>query len=96
MYRRREVEVFSLSFIDCVCCGLGAVILLLVLSSFGRRPPLEITRMATSGQVRALASELAEIRGEQDLLNRELQGRLELLERQRMRIARLDGELTDV
>ena len=24
---RRTVEVFSLSFIDCICCGFGAVIL---------------------------------------------------------------------
>ena len=25
--RRRTVEVFSLSFLDCICCGFGAVIL---------------------------------------------------------------------
>src|SRR5690242_7977326 len=25
--RRRNVEVFSLSFLDCICCGFGAVIL---------------------------------------------------------------------
>src|SRR5262245_56301876 len=25
--RRRSVEVFSLSFLDCICCGFGAVIL---------------------------------------------------------------------
>ncbi len=27
MARRRSVEVFSLSFLDCICCGFGAVIL---------------------------------------------------------------------
>jgi von Willebrand factor type A domain len=27
MRRRRTVEVFSLSFLDCICCGFGAVIL---------------------------------------------------------------------
>jgi VWA domain-containing protein len=27
MKRRRSVEVFSLSFLDCICCGFGAVIL---------------------------------------------------------------------
>jgi hypothetical protein len=27
MRRRRSVEVFSLSFLDCICCGFGAVIL---------------------------------------------------------------------
>ena len=25
--RRRRVEVFSLSFLDCICCGFGAVVL---------------------------------------------------------------------
>jgi hypothetical protein len=28
--KRRRVSVFSLSFLDCICCGLGAVILLFV------------------------------------------------------------------
>src|SRR5262245_37105089 len=27
MKRRRSVEVFSLSFLDCICCGFGVVIL---------------------------------------------------------------------
>jgi len=29
--KRRPLNVFSLSFIDCICCGLGAVILLFVI-----------------------------------------------------------------
>ena len=29
--RKRETEVFSLSFLDCICCGFGAVLLLFVL-----------------------------------------------------------------
>jgi hypothetical protein len=29
--KRRKLNVFSLSFIDCICCGLGAIILLFVL-----------------------------------------------------------------
>ncbi|MGQ0700862.1 MAG: VWA domain-containing protein [Panacagrimonas sp.] len=32
MKTRREVEVFGLSFLDCICCGFGAIVLLLVLS----------------------------------------------------------------
>ena len=30
--RRRDIQAFSLSFLDCICCGFGAIILLLVLS----------------------------------------------------------------
>jgi hypothetical protein len=29
--KRRRISVFSLSFLDCICCGLGAVILLFVI-----------------------------------------------------------------
>jgi len=32
MIRRRQVQVFSLSFLDCICCGFGAIILIWVLS----------------------------------------------------------------
>ena len=30
--KRRETEVFSLSFLDCICCGFGAIILIFVLN----------------------------------------------------------------
>jgi hypothetical protein len=30
--KRRDFEVFSLSFLDCICCGFGAIILLFILS----------------------------------------------------------------
>ncbi len=33
MRRRRSIEVFSLSFLDCICCGFGAVILFYVIIS---------------------------------------------------------------
>lgn len=32
MSKRRDIEVFSLSFMDCICCGFGAIILLFVLT----------------------------------------------------------------
>lgn len=31
--KRREVELFSLSFMDCICCGFGAVLLLFILTT---------------------------------------------------------------
>jgi hypothetical protein len=30
--KRREAEVFSLAFLDCICCGFGAVILVFILT----------------------------------------------------------------
>ena len=32
MIRRRQTQVFSLAFLDCICCGFGAVILIFILS----------------------------------------------------------------
>jgi len=32
MIRRRTPQTFSLSFLDCICCGFGAIILLFVLT----------------------------------------------------------------
>ena len=32
MIQRRPIEVFSLSFLDCLCCGFGAILLLFILS----------------------------------------------------------------
>ena len=32
MIKRRNIEVFSLSFLDCLCCGFGAILLLFILT----------------------------------------------------------------
>src|SRR5690606_15584448 len=93
---RRDVEVFSLSFLDCVCCGFGAIILLLVLTEFGAPIQLEQSRKDLSAQLIELERQLHEIRGETDSLQRELQGRIEELEKQRRELARLAGDITNV
>lgn len=31
--KRRDTEIFSLSFMDCICCGFGAVLLLFILTT---------------------------------------------------------------
>ncbi|MEO7773560.1 MAG: vWA domain-containing protein [Steroidobacteraceae bacterium] len=94
--RRRDTEVFSLSFLDCICCGFGAIILLLVLTEFDQPVVLERSRADMAGQVNRLQDELFIIRGETDQLNRELKGRIVDLTRERARLARIQGDLTDV
>jgi hypothetical protein len=93
---RRTVEVFSLSFLDCICCGFGAIILLLVLTEYGQPIQIEESRERLNGQMKVLDEQLHVIRGETDLLNRELKGRLEQLQKEKMRIAQLAGDLTNV
>jgi hypothetical protein len=96
MRRRREVEVFSLSFLDCICCGFGAIILLLVLSEIGQPAELEKSRKHLGGEVRLLEEQLNTLRGQTDELNRELQGSRETLERERGRLTNLAGDLSSV
>jgi len=44
MKRRRELEVFSMSFLDAICCGFGSIILLFI-TLLGARMRLERQRM---------------------------------------------------
>lgn len=96
MRRRRAVEVFSLSFLDCICCGFGAIILLLVLTEIGRPVELEKSRKNLDGQVRALTEKLYAIQGETDELTRELEGSRITLGQERQKLARLAGELSAI
>jgi hypothetical protein len=94
--RRRDAEVFSLSFLDCICCGFGAIILLLVISEFGEPIVIEKSRKDLEGQVLKLQKELFEIRGETEILNREMQGRVDELTREKLRVAKLSGDLSSI
>ncbi len=91
---RRDVEVFSLSFLDAICCGFGAVILLLVLTEVGEPVVIEQSREELEGRVLKLQRELAEIRGTTDVLNRELKARRSQLSEEQLKIARLRGDLS--
>lgn len=73
MRRRREVEVFGLSFLDVISCGFGAIVLLLVLSKsaepsireqttedlVSREARLRQLAQETAGRKQALADEVA-------------------------------------
>jgi len=96
MGRRREVEVFSLSFLDCICCGFGAIILLLVLTEAGQPVELEKSQLQLQGQVRKLQAQLAVVRGETDELTRDLNSREQALAREQQKLARLSGDLTRI
>ena len=41
MRRRREFEIFSMSFLDAICCGFGAMILLFLVIRIGEPARLE-------------------------------------------------------
>jgi hypothetical protein len=94
--KRREFEVFTLSFLDCICCGFGAIILLLVLTDVGKPIVIERSEKNLNGQIDALQRQLFEIRGETDVLNRELQGRMTVLNTEQARLASMSGDLSKI
>ena len=93
---RRDTETFSMSFLDVICCGFGAIILLLVLSEFGAPIQLEKAKTDLDAQIAKLQEELFELRGTSVVLERELRGRIEQLSVEQRRVARLRGDLSAV
>jgi hypothetical protein len=94
--KRREFEVFTLSFLDCICCGFGAIILLLVLTDIGQPKVSERSETDLKGQILDLQRQLFELRGETDVLNRELQGRMKVLTVEQQKAAALAGDLSKI
>lgn len=93
--KRRETEIFSISFLDCITCGLGSVVLLLVLSNM-RSPGIEQSQEDLQEQLLTLQDELVDIQGQSDILNRDLKAREEQLSDEKRRIARLQGDLSEI
>ena len=92
--RSRHFDVFTMSFLDTICCAFGAVILLFMLSKFGEPAAQEKARVELEGRVAKLQEEREEIRGTSEVLLRELAAsRGELTDEQR-KIARLRGDLS--
>ena len=94
--RRGAPEGFSLSFLDAICCGFGAIVLLLVLTKIGEPRALEQARINLDGLVEKLEQELFEIRGETEVLNRSLTSRQQQISKERELIARLKGDLSRI
>lgn len=94
--RRRQSQVFSLSFLDCICCGFGAIILLFVLSKFAEPVVLDQVREDYRLILARLEKELHHIRGQSRILNRELEQKIEQLSRHKERLARLKGDLSTI
>jgi hypothetical protein len=93
---RRDTETFSMSFLDCICCGFGAIILLLVLNEFGEPIQLEQAKVDLDQQIQKMEREVFDIRGLAIVLERELRARIEQLSEEQKRLARLRGDLSSI
>jgi len=72
MRSRRVVEEFSVSFLDVICCGFGAIILLLMITKTVEPILLEKSSINLQGQVADREQALFEIRGKITELRRQL------------------------
>lgn len=92
--KRRDAETFSLSFLDAVTCGFGAVILLLVLVKIYEPQTIERSRQNLDALLAKLEQELFDIRGQTAVMNREMITVRESLASKDDLLAQLRGELS--
>jgi hypothetical protein len=93
-HKRRETEIFSISFLDCITCGLGSVVLLLILSNV--RAPTTEQSTEEHQHMTQLEDDLVNIELQRNALNQQLEGRREQLCDVKERIARLQGDLSSI
>ncbi len=96
MKRRRDIATLSLSFLDVISCGFGAIVLLLVLTKSAEPVIFEKSTEALDGRIADLQQQLFELRGETKIFNRELSTKQEQLSREQAKIARLQGDLSNL
>ena len=58
MRRRRDFEIFSMSFLDAICCGFGAMILLFLVIRVGEPDRLEESMRDLDGLIAQYEQEL--------------------------------------
>ena len=94
--KRRDTDTFSLSFLDCICCGFGAIILLLVITKMYEPVRLDEAQESMDGLIAKLEEELVDIRGETDVVTRELTSVTEQIDDDKRRLAILRRDLSRI
>lgn len=91
--RRQDSDALSLSFLDAICCGFGAIILLLIISKIFEPIRLEEGREDLESLVANYEQQLADILGETTEVQRERNTMVARLDADRVRIDDLQAEL---
>ena len=94
--RKRSVEVFSMSFLDVVSCGFGAIILLLVIVKQSGPALVEQVRADLSGVVAGLLASLEDTRSRARGLDEQLAEARRQAAEEEARVTRLRGDLSKV
>jgi hypothetical protein len=96
MKRRRTFEVFSMSFLDAICCGFGAIILLFIVSRTSEPQRLEESERDLEGLITQYQQELNDIIGETELVRRQEATAATDLRSDRERIEDLQSQLEQI
>jgi len=100
MMKRRQMEVFSLSFLDCLCCGFGAILLLFILSIGSGKAGVEseVDDPTLLGMRAQLAQLEADVANKAALLEASINSKQTEQERQRIQsiIQALESTLADL
>lgn len=70
--KNRNTDAFNMSFLDVICCGFGAVILLLVVTKIYEPVTIEQSKIESEALLLVLQQELFDIRGDSVTLDRDL------------------------
>lgn len=89
---RRRSGDSNISFLDVICCGFGAIVLLLVIVKPTQLLVLEDAEINRDGQVRIMQERLFEIRGQVEYLETQLNAKHEQLGEDQRRVAILRSE----
>ncbi|MCE2423591.1 MAG: hypothetical protein J4F45_00555 [Pseudomonadales bacterium] len=96
MIPRRGLEEIGLSFLDVICCGFGAIILLLMIVKTVEPILLEEPVVNLEGLVTEKRDSLNEIIGRTRILTRQLSDEERQLARDLAELARLERDLNDI
>ena len=91
--KRRSGTEMSVSFLDIICCGFGAIVLLLMITKTVEPPVIEEAETNLNGQIADLQRNLFKIRGETDIYNRQLNAKHQQIALEQERIAILRTEM---
>ncbi|MDE0762964.1 MAG: VWA domain-containing protein [Porticoccaceae bacterium] len=94
--QRRNQPEASLSFLDIISCGFGAIVLLLVIAKIGDPAAMREVEAKVLGSLEAMQIQLFDIRGEAIVLDKQLRSQRQQLSELRERIARLQAKLASV
>lgn len=94
--QRRALPEASISFLDVISCGFGAIVLLLVIARVGDPAALEAAENKLRSTVKEYQELLFDVRGESVVLNEQLKSRKQQLSELTERVARLKAKLASV